>query len=194
MPCGIESGGTAACWGSNMYGQSNALSGTFVCQPVEPYMWQRVVVQFSVGGVMPTVSRMTEWCICGYITGYDHTCALMYTGTVQCWGSDTHGQSSPPSGAFTQISSLQAADRAMVWFNVGDVMILDSLVHRSGIFSQVSPLLHTCGIRNNGTAQCWGDFVFGDAVTAPSYVYPSVCGWISFVCYTAEWYSAVLGN
>jgi len=35
-------------------------------------------------------------------------------------------------------------------------------------------MMHTCGIRNNGTAQCWGDFVFGDAVTAPSGTFTQV--------------------
>ena len=37
--------------------------------------------------------------------GTDHACALHTSGSIACWGANTHGQASPPSGSFTAISS-----------------------------------------------------------------------------------------
>ena len=37
--------------------------------------------------------------------GTDHACALHTSGSIACWGANTHGQASPPTGSFTAISS-----------------------------------------------------------------------------------------
>jgi hypothetical protein len=36
--------------------------------------------------------------------GDSHTCGVSSDGTVECWGYDSYGQSSPPTGTFTQVS------------------------------------------------------------------------------------------
>ncbi|MEX0892108.1 MAG: RCC1 domain-containing protein [Gemmatimonadota bacterium] len=33
--------------------------------------------------------------------GERHTCAVLTSGTIECWGDDTYGQSSPPTGSYT---------------------------------------------------------------------------------------------
>jgi alpha-tubulin suppressor-like RCC1 family protein len=46
--------------------------------------------------------------LCGFSqvsAGLYHTCGLRPDGTVECWGANGSGQSSPPSGAFTQVSA-----------------------------------------------------------------------------------------
>jgi alpha-tubulin suppressor-like RCC1 family protein len=37
--------------------------------------------------------------------GTDHGCAVRTDGTLVCWGDNTFGQSSPPTGTFTQVSA-----------------------------------------------------------------------------------------
>ncbi|HCP61715.1 MAG TPA: hypothetical protein DIU14_04485, partial [Actinobacteria bacterium] len=34
--------------------------------------------------------------------GRYHTCGVKTDGTVACWGDDTSGQATPPSGSFTR--------------------------------------------------------------------------------------------
>jgi hypothetical protein len=46
--------------------------------------------------------------LCGFSqvsAGWLHTCGIRSDGTVECWGYNTYGQSSPPSGAFAQVSA-----------------------------------------------------------------------------------------
>ena len=37
--------------------------------------------------------------------GGDHTCGILDTGAVACWGLDADGQSTPPAGTFTEVSA-----------------------------------------------------------------------------------------
>ncbi|EDN66512.1 Regulator of chromosome condensation, RCC1 [Beggiatoa sp. PS] len=37
--------------------------------------------------------------------GYVHTCGIKTDSTIACWGSDSSGRSTAPSGTFTQISA-----------------------------------------------------------------------------------------
>ena len=39
--------------------------------------------------------------------GWLHTCGLLETGAVQCWGYDGYGQSTPPPGRFVAVSAGQ---------------------------------------------------------------------------------------
>ena len=37
--------------------------------------------------------------------GGTHTCGLRNDGSVECWGQDNYGQSTPPSGTFESVSA-----------------------------------------------------------------------------------------
>jgi hypothetical protein len=53
--------------------------------------------------------------LCGFAqvsAAGEHTCGIRSDGTVECWGSDYSGESSPPSGAFTQVSAGGAFSEA----------------------------------------------------------------------------------
>lgn len=70
--------------------------------------------------------------------GLQHTCALQHTGQVSCWGSNGYGQlgtSDPPSTTRPQPEPL---------FGMPDAIQIDA------------GTLHTCAVRRNHTAWCWG--------------------------------------
>ena len=82
-------------------------------------------------------------------------------GTVACWGSNDHGQSTPPSGTFTEVSAgvfhtcgVKTNGTVACWGNNGD----GQSTPPSGTFTAVSAgLFHTCGVKTDGTVACWGN-------------------------------------
>ncbi|MCB1816154.1 MAG: hypothetical protein KDK04_31180, partial [Candidatus Competibacteraceae bacterium] len=38
-------------------------------------------------------------------TGAEHACAVLNDSSIRCWGLNLSGQSSPPTGSFSQVSS-----------------------------------------------------------------------------------------
>lgn len=68
--------------------------------------------------------------------GGDHTCALLNTGVVRCWGANVHGQLGDGTTGFskppTEISGLS---------DVKEISLGE---------------LHTCALLNTGTVKCWG--------------------------------------
>jgi alpha-tubulin suppressor-like RCC1 family protein len=69
--CALTTEGGVKCWGSNAYGQLGDGSTTYQTAPVD-------VVGLSSG-------------VAEIAAGDYHTCALMTTGGIKCWGTNTHG-------------------------------------------------------------------------------------------------------
>jgi alpha-tubulin suppressor-like RCC1 family protein len=69
--CGLTSGGTAHCWGTNGFGQLGDGSTTDRTAPT------------AVSGTL-TFARLTA--------GGDHTCGLTSAGAAYCWGRNVEGQ------------------------------------------------------------------------------------------------------
>ncbi len=94
-------------------------------------------------------------------SGQIHTCGVRTDGTLACWGDDTSGQASPPSGTFSQVSSGSShtcgirTDRTLACWGANSS---GQASPPAGTFSQVSAGgFHTCAVRTNGTLACWGD-------------------------------------
>ncbi len=75
--CTITSSGGARCWGSNSDGQLGIGTDT---NPVEP-------IAVDVSGLSSGVVALSA----GPLSN-QHTCALLWTGGVKCWGSNVYGQ------------------------------------------------------------------------------------------------------
>lgn len=115
--CGLTSAGGVKCWGSNNSGQLGDGTTTAHNEPVD-------VV--GLGG------RVSE-----VVAGGDHTCALLATGTVNCWGRNNSGQ----LGDGTMIDRLKPTEPTGL---------------PRGVVALAAGIEHTCALFNDGSLRCWG--------------------------------------
>jgi hypothetical protein len=115
-------GGAAKCWGENRFGQLGDGSFRRKLQPV-------------------TVSGL-ERHVASVVTGYRHSCGLLGTGEVRCWGDNSKGQ--------LGVRSLPDGDphQSSVSHRV------DGLDH--GVIAIAAGRFHTCALRDSKVF-CWGD-------------------------------------
>ena len=116
--CALLQTGAVECWGGNADGELGDGTTTSETSPV------------SVTGLSSGVLAISA--------GSDHTCALMQTGGVKCWGSNGFGQLG--DGTTTQ------------------KLIPEDVVGLGGAASAISAGdEHTCALMQNGGIKCWGD-------------------------------------
>ncbi|MCE3045324.1 RCC1 domain-containing protein, partial [Legionella sp. 16cNR16C] len=130
IPVSIQAIGAAKCWGQNRFGQlgSTINSGNFNTNdsPLD--------VQTLSSGVV----ALTE--------GTYHTCALLDTGGVKCWGVNISGQ----LGSTTNSGTFNTNDSPL------DVQTLNT-----GVAALAAGLNHTCALLGTGAVNCWGDNAYG---------------------------------
>ena len=118
--CAITAAKSLECWGDDEAGQLG--NGLFLNGPT--YDSTVPVPVLSLGGTVATVSG-----------GEYHTCALLTSGAVQCWGDNTFGQlgNGTHAGASlpTTIGGLTAT-------------------------AMTTGANHSCAVLSAGTIKCWG--------------------------------------
>ena len=123
---------------------------------------------WATGGEARPYSTASPEALTGTVAaGGGHTCGLRADGVATCWGSNALGQANVPAGNYTALTA-------------GDV--------HSWVFAPTAPppagattttdkprcppapsprslpeSFHTCGIRTDGTARCWGRNDYGQA-------------------------------
>jgi hypothetical protein len=119
----IASTKKARCWGHNVYGMlgyghSVAIGDTELPKVAGDVTLQGDLTQISAGTL--------------------HTCAILSSGDVQCWGEGYRGKL-----GYASLSNLQAPSNVAVTL--------------SGAATQVAAgEHHTCAIITGGSVQCWG--------------------------------------
>ena len=120
--CALLSTGAVKCWGYNVYGQLGDNSKTQRLTPVD------------VSGLSSGVTAISA-------SGY-HTCALLSTGAVKCWGYNPYGQ----LGDNSQTNRLTPVDVSGL---------------SSGVTEISASFFHTCALLSTGAVKCWGGNNFG---------------------------------
>jgi len=166
--CLLRDSGLVACWGRNDVGQLGI--GTTVQRripvPVSALSRiTRIVLGYSHSCALRDTGRMFCWgangvgqlgdgtvthrsvpvqvqgltAVTDVAAGNTHSCALRNTGRVFCWGGNYHGQLGNGTTAIRQLTPVRVVGPLVV--NVVQIT--------AGSF-------HSCAIRPNGRAYCWG--------------------------------------
>lgn len=170
--CALVTGGTARCWGANLYGQL-ANSGFVGGHTPDDVLGVSAAIAVSAGG--------------------QHSCALLVGGAVKCWGHGQHGQlgdggfanSSTPvdvvgvSGATAialggEHSCAVVSGAVKCWGrnNVGQlgngvatpdpgVASVVDVGGLSGVQALAAGYNHTCALLSGGAVKCWGSAGLG---------------------------------
>jgi len=119
--CALTTAGAVQCWGANAYGQLGDGTATQRLTPV------------AVTGLSSAVIAI--------VAGSFHTCALLSTGSVQCWGWNELGQ----LGDGTVVKRLSPV----------------AVVGLSGVATIAAGQRQTCAVTTAGAMHCWGFNGFG---------------------------------
>jgi alpha-tubulin suppressor-like RCC1 family protein len=145
--CALREAGDVLCWGGNAAGQvgAGAPSGLSTsAKGNELYGGPTVTGRSAPSPVrVPDVANAVQ-----IAAGNDHTCALLRSGKVQCWGDASRGQDGPDSSGGPAAREVRG---------LGDV-------------AQIAlGAVHSCARTADGAVRCWGDNTKGQLGTgAPS--------------------------
>ena len=153
--CALLDQGNVRCWGRGNHGQLGYSSPVSVGDEELPEDWGDV----NVGGVVVQIAA-----------GEDHTCAVLETGTVRCWGRGQYGQLGYPGNFIPE--------------NIGDNETPASVgdVDVGGVVTAIAlGTDHTCALLEAGTVRCWGwgekgRLGYGNLVSVGTYIPPSAAG------------------
>lgn len=116
--CALQSNGGVRCWGYNSYGQLG--DGTLVDRNSQV----RVI---SLGGIGSRIAA-----------GYYHSCVVLTTGVVRCWGLNNSYQ----LGTGDQVQHTSPITASVLSGSVAEV---------------ATGLGHTCVLMQAGGVECWGE-------------------------------------
>jgi alpha-tubulin suppressor-like RCC1 family protein len=120
--CALLATGAAHCWGYNAYGQ---LGNNSTANRLTPT---------AVTGLSGGVTAITAETF--------HTCALLATGAVECWGYNGYGQLGDNT------TSNRLTPTAVTGLS-------------SGVTAITAGRWHTCALLATGALKCWGDNTYG---------------------------------
>jgi alpha-tubulin suppressor-like RCC1 family protein len=130
--------GLLSCWGSNELGKLGLGLADSVLSSPRDASGQLRVVNVGTGEEVLHVSA-----------GFEHTCAVLKSGKLKCWGGNSSGQLGydHKNAIGTQVAEMGDALKAVAlglaaqWVSAG-----------AG---------HTCAVMTGGKTKCWGDNFYG---------------------------------
>jgi cysteine-rich repeat protein len=132
--CAVVGSGQIKCWGGNEYGKLGL--GDTLARGVDPD---------EMGDNLPVVALGAP--AAGVIAlGWDHSCALLGFGHVQCWGRNDDGQ----------LGLGDVANRGDARGEMGGNLPNVNLGADASVTNLVAGRHHTCALLADGTVKCWG--------------------------------------
>jgi alpha-tubulin suppressor-like RCC1 family protein len=138
-PCALHDDGTLKCWGWNGWGQLG-----------QGDMRNRGDGLGEMGAHLPVISLGGD--VKQVAGGGDHTCALLTTGAVKCWGGGPQGQL-----GLGDTNSQGDQDGEM-----GAALPAVDLGSGRKATAVAAGEFHSCAILDNGQVKCWGDNEHGE--------------------------------
>ena len=136
--CALLYGGAVTCWGWNLYGQLGQGHTNDIGDGPD-----------EMGEQLPAVDLGEKAVAVQVVTAQFHTCALLRSGSVKCWGrggrlglGDTFGRGDG-HGA------------------MGDALPTIDLGNNAAVLQLAAASEHTCALLVGGTITCWGDGAYG---------------------------------
>ena len=129
--CVLMTNAGITCWGRNNMGQV----GIGTALTVGASMATLQLVQLPTGEVATSISM-----------GSQHSCALLKSGSIACWGDNTKGQLG--IGTTATVGNLAG--------QMGTALVLAKLPTGAKAIAISCSLQATCAILNDGRAACWG--------------------------------------
>jgi cysteine-rich repeat protein len=145
--CALSNDGEFRCWGDGSFGQLGYGD------------------QSDIGDDEPATSARSigfDSSIIQLVAGESHTCALLDTGAVRCWGRGDGGQLG--YGNPNHINDpLEASDVNVIGndCSVGPAMPGLSAPAQCTVIRLAAGWNHTCALLDVGTVRCWGRSSFG---------------------------------
>ena len=182
--CGVRTDGDLLCWGSDYATSGEAIGEGFAMVDAgdEVYCGLRLdgsvkrrgnyglylaSERVHISEVTPSGHDFTSVTV-----GARHACGVRRNGTVACWGDNYDYHPHCHSDALGMpICGFEAQ---------GDYY--GHAESPEGIFTAVNAgTLHTCGLRPDGTAECWGDDTFGQS-TPPGGAFAAITAGYAHTC------------
>ena len=138
--CVLEKDGTVSCFGDGQLGQLGPMAAPPPDAPAPP----------PGASVLRKIAGLKD--VTALAAGRAHTCALLRSGRVSCWGMNELGQVGRP-GEVT---------RERVEPNPAEVEGVDGATAISAGY------YHTCAVLKGGTIKCWGSNFYGELGRPPS--------------------------
>nr|WP_255216609.1 hypothetical protein [Pseudenhygromyxa sp. WMMC2535] len=129
--CALLEGGNVRCWGHNANGQLGHSNVEISLQPGE---------SLSIGGAASWIAA-----------GGDHTCALLESGGLRCWGDNTYGQLG--LGNIEPLGDNELPDAG------GPISL--GLPPDTEIVDIKPGERHTCILLSSDAVMCWGENQYG---------------------------------
>ena len=138
--CALLDDATVKCWGQNTNGRlglgDNAARGDAAGE---------------MGNSLPAVSLGTGRTATAITAGTNHTCALLDSAAVKCWGSNTGGQ----------LGLGDTAARGDAAGEMGNSLPAVSLGTGRTATAVSAGISFTCAVLDNATVKCWGNNATG---------------------------------